>query len=911
VKLRNGDRIAVIGAGPAGTFFAYLARDAARRRGEDISVTIFDGKDFEQPGPPGCNMCAGVISETLSEKLHHIGLSPPANRVQVAIEKYNLSTPYHDISLYKRRRRFPIYTVYRGNGPRGLLPAENVSFDDHLLDECRKKGVAVMPQMVRDIILPQQGDEPVKLHYGKNGEIFEAHLLVIACGLNTRFLEKLATLGFGYRPPKMVYTCQAEIPMPDDFIRAKMGSGITTFALERSDIRFAAFTPKQHHLTLTIIGKRDVTLKDLEAVLRHPKIRDDFLQGVSLNQPYCFCRPKIAVGPARGVFTDRLVIIGDAAFSRYYKNGIESAFDTARLAARCAVEKGVSAQDFRRYYLCGEAKAIRNSSRYGKFLFKCYDVIFHSRLLTDSLISLLEHRAHGFTSQQMIKILWGISTGNIAYKKILGILSHPRLQLRMTLETVRVLSRKLSPLSAKLEVHKVINREVDPLGPLGSGQTVAIIGGGPAGAGCALALKKFAAARDLDVKVVIYEGKDFETQPHYNQCVGVLSPPIIQILERELGVPFPYHLSQRQITGYVLHSDHRALVMPGEDEPSISVRRVTFDNYLLQQAQAKGAEVIHSRVTDIEFGPEGVMLYSETDNRRADVVVGAFGLDDGSAKIFERVTKYRQPRFLNSIVTKVHPGEDIVAHFENSIHAFLPSRREIEFGAVTPKKNHLTINVAGSDVTAQSLHDFLNMPEVRKVLPVADSWSPDGLACFKGKFPIHVARGFYGNRHVIIGDAAGLLRPFKGKGVNMGILTGMRAARTMLDVGIGKRAFEDFEAKCHDITGDLPYGKLMRFVAVRIANWKILDGILAVAETNEKLRRALFDSVSAHQSYKNILRDSWDFRLFVQILGSVIGSILHRRSNQVTPLASIPNPGISPANPAAPKESLRPDKEGE
>lgn len=876
MTLRNGDRIAVIGAGPAGTFFAYLAQETARRAHLDVSITIFDGKPFEQPGPPGCNMCAGVISETLAEKLHDVGLKLPPNRVQMEIEKYNLSTPYHSISLYKRRRRFPIYTVYRGNGPRDLSRGENVSFDDWLLDQCRSKGIEVIPQMVRDIVLPADRHDPIRLTYGKNEDPYEAHLVITACGLNTRFLEKLARLGFGYKPPRMVYACQAEIPIPEDFLRDKNIAGITTFALEKGNIRFAAFTPKQQHLTLTIVGKRDVNLSDLEAALNHPKIKQEYLKGISYQPHFCFCRPKIAISPAHGVYADRFVVIGDAAFSRYYKNGIESAFDTARLAARCAIHQGVSAADFRRHYLCGEARAIRNSSRYGKFLFQCYDVIFHSRLLSDSLVSLLQRRRHSFTSQQMIKILWGISTGNIAYRKILGILAHPRLQVRMTMETARVILGRLLPKRKFAEAEKVINREVDPLGPLGSGQTAAIIGGGPSGVGCAIALKKFAAARGLEINVVIYEGKDFETQPHYNQCVGVLSPPIIRILEIELGIPFPHHLFQREITGYVLHSDNRALPMPGHDEPSISVRRVTFDSYLLNQAKSQGIEVIHSRVTDIEFSPDGVMIYSETDNRRAEVVVGAFGLDDGTAKVFERVTRYRQPRFLNSIVTKIHPGEDIVANFGNEIHAFLPSRREIEFGAVTPKKNHLTINVAGAKVTADSLHNFLDMPEVRKVLPSMITWKPEEISCFKGKFPNCVARNFFGDRYVIVGDAAGLLRPFKGKGVNTGILTGMRAARTILDVGISRRAFEDFNAKCSDITNDLPYGKLMRFVAVSIANWKILDPILQVGEQSEKLKQALFDSISAHQTYKNILRDFWDLGLFLKIARAVAAMIFSR-----------------------------------
>ena len=41
-------------------------------------------------------------------------------------------------------------------------------------------------------------------------------------------------------------------------------------------------------------------------------------------------------------------MIGDASISRTYKNGIESAFDTARLAAHTIFERGFSEEDFKK-----------------------------------------------------------------------------------------------------------------------------------------------------------------------------------------------------------------------------------------------------------------------------------------------------------------------------------------------------------------------------------------------------------------------------------------------------------------------------------------------------------------------------------------------------------------------------------
>jgi len=217
---------------------------------------------------------------------------------------------------------------------------------------------------------------------------------------------------------------------------------------------------------------------------------------------------------------------------------------------------------------------------------------------------------------------------------------------------------------------------VEGMGPLRDGGHVVIIGGGPGGAACAIVLRRLAQSLGRDIRVTVYEGKTFAGERHYNQCVGVVSPPIVQILENDLGVPYPWHLVQRLITGYVLHGEKRSLLLTdASDEPSYAMRRVTFDAYLLEQAEAAGAQVVHTRVTDLEIDRDGVIIYSESDNRRADVLVGAFGLDPGTATAMARATAYRPPKFLDSIVTKIHPPtrlsrDDAVTVRANSIRPY-------------------------------------------------------------------------------------------------------------------------------------------------------------------------------------------------------------------------------------------------
>ncbi len=124
---------------------------------------------------------------------------------------------------------------------------------------------------------------------------------------------------------------------------------------------------------------------------------------------------------------------------------------------------------------------------------------------------------------------------------------------------------------------------------------ILILGGGPAGSACGLALLKLAAQMDRAVKVTILESKQFAGERHYNQCVGVLSTPLPDLMERELLVPFPTDLTQALITGYTLHGDREQLPLEGDDEPSVALRRVQYDGYMLDSAMKRGVVVRPAR----------------------------------------------------------------------------------------------------------------------------------------------------------------------------------------------------------------------------------------------------------------------------------------------------------------------------
>jgi flavin-dependent dehydrogenase/ribosomal protein S18 acetylase RimI-like enzyme len=429
--------------------------------------------------------------------------------------------------------------------------------------------------------------------------------------------------------------------------------------------------------------------------------------------------------------------------------------------------------------------------------------------------------------------------------------------------------------------------------PLNAGDTIAIIGGGPGGSACAIRLLRESARRGLGLRVVIFEGKDFSV--HHNRCVGVLSPPIDQILSEELGVALPQEIVRRDIHGYRLFGPTRNILLVGHgtepEQGTYAVRRNDFDLFLLETARALGAEVVDSRVTHVEIlrtrSIDEVRLYSESISVHATAVVGAFGLDDAMLTLFERATRYRRPpKLLQSYIVRLDTSPAFIRQkLGHIIQAFLlPTEvSSVEFGAITPKDDYVLINIAGPRVSSRDMDSFLRLPRVRASLPPFD---PDDLDYYSGWFPTSPGSNVYGRRYALVGDATGWMRPFKGKGINTAILTGVRAAQAMLDHGVAREDLRHYEASCRELLDDYVYGRAVRSLA-RLTAPYTLDPIVDVATTTPVLYDALHESVSGHATYRDIIRRSASLGLVRRIAARVLGISRRRkgkpmRGKQVT-----------------------------
>jgi flavin-dependent dehydrogenase len=192
------------------------------------------------------------------------------------------------------------------------------------------------------------------------------------------------------------------------------------------------------------VGYRDATVSDLKRLMSQPAFDALLPPHDVLARRYCRCRPRIGITPARRPFAERLVIVGDACCSRYFKNGIESAFLTARLAAEAAFNTGISGSAFRRAYWRTVKRTLVRDNIYGRLLFWVQDLAARHRLLAETYRLVASSPQKGDRAARVARlILWELLTGNAPYRTVFFRGFDPRLQARLTLSTLGLVVQRL------------------------------------------------------------------------------------------------------------------------------------------------------------------------------------------------------------------------------------------------------------------------------------------------------------------------------------------------------------------------------------------------------------------------------------------------------------------------------------
>ena len=435
MELTNGSRIAVIGGGPAGSFFSYYALEYARRFGLEIELDIFEAKDFTKIGASGCNHCGGIVSESLVQDLATDGLVIPSDIIQRTISTYTLHTEQGTRIIRTPSEEHRIASVFRGSGPRGCLEKNTNGFDNYMLELCRQHGARVIREKVTALERTQDG---IRVGCGKSPNR-DYDLLVGAVGLNNKTLELFKGVCPAYSLPETTRAYISEFMMKPVDVEGSLGSSMHVFLLNLPQITFGALIPKYNYVTLVLLGE-DIDKEIVHNFVRSDQVRACFPEDYPVDQiAPCQCYPYINVKQGRHPFADRVVLIGDSGSSKLYKNGIGAALITGKAAASTAIFEGISEKHFAKYYapIC---KDLDRDNMVGKLIFGVTRLIQKSSIIKRGILHLVEReQSDAAASLRMSSVLWDTFTGSAGYRNILRRFLHPGLLFGLIRSTIGTL----------------------------------------------------------------------------------------------------------------------------------------------------------------------------------------------------------------------------------------------------------------------------------------------------------------------------------------------------------------------------------------------------------------------------------------------------------------------------------------
>lgn len=242
-KLETDTRVAIIGGGPAGSFFALYLLYYCAARGIRPKITLYTERDFTAVGPKGCKGCAGIISQSVLTKLDELGLILPQEIIQARIQQYTVHSPYTSISMSSPEKGTEMVSVYRGCGPRICRRERPICFDGWLLREAEKRGAKIEHKRVTHVYLEQERGINV------SGKKLTYDFIALDPGVNSK---PMPIPGLNYSPPQTRRMDQDELYASSTQVEAWLGQRAHVFLLPRSGLVFGSLVPNGSFINVSV-----------------------------------------------------------------------------------------------------------------------------------------------------------------------------------------------------------------------------------------------------------------------------------------------------------------------------------------------------------------------------------------------------------------------------------------------------------------------------------------------------------------------------------------------------------------------------------------------------------------------------------------------------------------------------------
>lgn len=315
-------------------------------------------------------------------------------------------------------------------------------------------------------------------------------------------------------------------------------------------------------------------------------------------------------------------------------------------------------------------------------------------------------------------------------------------------------------------------------------KTVAVLGGGPAGASAAERLAR------AGMKTILLDEKLAWEKP----CGGGIT--------YKAYAKYPYLIEnntpKKLVTETLLAAPKSGEVKMELSHPLVIYSRFDLNDMLLRRAEAAGAEIEKERVLGLERLSSGWRIRTRTNKIDADYCVIATGarnpLRDVGTQYTTQDTMFALGYFVPSDQT--HIDIQFLPNLEGYIWVF-------------PRSGHLSVGICGKSESAQCLRARLER-----------YMDEHGICRKDAKFYGHMLpslerKGWRNNRlagdgWIAIGDAGGLVDPITGEGLYYAVRSGDLASQVVLsDQETEKKAESYRQLIARDFGLDLTYGAVL------------------------------------------------------------------------------------------------------
>jgi flavin-dependent dehydrogenase len=414
---------------------------------------------------------------------------------------------------------------------------------------------------------------------------------------------------------------------------------------------------------------------------------------------------------------------------------------------------------------------------------------------------------------------------------------------------------------------------------LKDGSRAAVIGGGPGGSFFSYFLLSMAETVGIGIDIDIYEPRQFSHcgPAGCNHCGGIVSESLVQVLATE-GINLPTSVVQRGIDSYVLHMDvgtvridtplqekRIAAVFRGNGPRDAEIQAGSFDRYLQGLAQKKGARVVRKLVSDLEWvDARPRLIHPDGPGAIYDLVAVGVGINSSLLRCLQTSSiGYRPPKTAMTYICEfLLDRETIHRYLGTSMHVFLLDLPRLEFAALIPKGDVVTMCLLGDDIDTELVECFLNSAEVRECFPPDLEPLPKVCNC-SPLINIAAAEQPFADRIVFLGDS-GVTRLYK-DGIGAAYRTAKAAAITAVFQGIAADDFRrHFWPVCRNISADNSIGKFVfafnqLFQKKRFSRRAILRMTAKeqVSDTATRhMSRVLWDLFTGSAPYREVLRNT-------------------------------------------------------